>query len=67
MFSHTIKGQHYNMDLLDRFVQRPDGPPERHPRLVDFELLTDESGQRTVGFGWFAGGTQTFTRTKRQC
>jgi alpha-aminoadipic semialdehyde synthase len=28
------------------------------PRLIDYELLTDDTtGKRTVGFGWFAGGT----------
>jgi alpha-aminoadipic semialdehyde synthase len=26
------------------------------PRLIDYELLTEEGGKRTVGFGWFAGG-----------
>lgn len=26
------------------------------PRLIDYELLVDGSGKRTVAFGWFAGG-----------
>ena len=53
MFSHTIKGQMYNMELLAKFVA---GEPAPLPRLVDYELLTGEDGKRTVGFGWFAGG-----------
>ncbi|EJD50901.1 hypothetical protein AURDEDRAFT_83944 [Auricularia subglabra TFB-10046 SS5] len=50
MFSHTIKGQAYNMPLLSRFVGKRDAPS-----LIDYELLTNDSGARTVGFGWFAG------------
>lgn len=52
MFSHTHKGQLYNMELLSKFLQ----PGALSPRLIDYELLTDEDGRRTVGFGWFAGG-----------
>lgn len=52
MFSHTHKGQHYNMELLSKFLT----PGDTSPRLIDYELLTDENGRRTVGFGWFAGG-----------
>ncbi|TFK51437.1 hypothetical protein OE88DRAFT_1718878 [Heliocybe sulcata] len=58
MFSHTIKGQAYNMPLLARFLNEGDaqgGGSDPLPRLIDWELLTDESGKRTVGFGWFAG------------
>jgi alpha-aminoadipic semialdehyde synthase len=58
MFSHTAKGQEYNMPLLARFVapsSASDQSKQRFPRLVDYELLTDENGKRTVGFGWFAG------------
>ncbi|PSR70716.1 hypothetical protein PHLCEN_2v13409 [Hermanssonia centrifuga] len=56
MFSHTHKGQSYNMALLDNFVSRP-GLTEQFlkPRLIDYELLKDREGKRTVGFGWFAG------------
>ncbi|KAH7919203.1 hypothetical protein BV22DRAFT_1023405 [Leucogyrophana mollusca] len=54
MFSHTTKGQAYNMELLSRFLGT--GPQASlRPRLVDYELLTGEDGKRTVGFGWFAG------------
>ena len=63
MFSHTIKGQMYNMELLAKFVAAsqahggtPVGDPALLPRLIDYELLTGEDGKRTVGFGWFAGG-----------
>ena len=53
VFSHTHKGQHYNMELLSKFL----GHGNLSPRLIDYELLTDEDGRRTVGFGWYAGGT----------
>lgn len=57
MFSHTHKGQHYNMELLSKFLHaRTDAVGSVHPRLIDYELLTDDKGARTVGFGWFAGG-----------
>lgn len=48
MFSHTAKGQSYNMPLLSRFMQS-------NARLIDYELLTDASGKRVVAFGWYAG------------
>lgn len=48
MFSHTAKGQAYNMPLLARFTQTT-------ARLIDYELLTDGNGKRTVAFGWYAG------------
>ncbi|KAF6741180.1 Saccharopine dehydrogenase-domain-containing protein [Ephemerocybe angulata] len=52
MFSHTHKGQAYNTPLLARFV----GPnPAPHPHLIDYELLQNAAGERTVGFGWHAG------------
>lgn len=55
MFSHTTKGQPYNMELLSRFLSQD---PRRHlpSRLIDYELLTGPDGKRTVAFGWFAGG-----------
>ncbi|KAF9815156.1 hypothetical protein IEO21_04774 [Rhodonia placenta] len=63
MFSHTIKGQLYNMELLSKYLSRstyaPGGTSVNEPdllsRLIDYELLTGEDGKRTVGFGWFAG------------
>jgi len=55
MFSHTVKGQSYNMGLLSKFLQSPStSEPHLLPPLIDYELLTD-AGKRTVGFGWFAG------------
>ncbi|OSD00329.1 hypothetical protein PYCCODRAFT_1437464 [Trametes coccinea BRFM310] len=59
MFSHTVKGQLYNMELLSKFLASENrSAPEGGallPRLIDYELLTGEDGKRTVGFGWFAG------------
>ncbi|KAI0057988.1 hypothetical protein BV25DRAFT_1919690 [Artomyces pyxidatus] len=64
MFSHTIKGQDYNMPLLSRFLKRGDtyadpgvakGTPGLEATLIDYELLTDAEGKRTVAFGWHAG------------
>lgn len=62
MFSHTTKGQAYNMELLSRFLSNRDSgvkgkqPKGLEARLIDYELLVGEDGKRTVGFGWFAGG-----------
>lgn len=53
MFSHTGKGQPYNMPLLSSFLK-----PGKD-RLIDYEFLTDgpvPTGKRVVAFGWFAGG-----------
>jgi alpha-aminoadipic semialdehyde synthase len=47
-FSHTIKGQPYNMKMLANLV-------ERKCTLIDYELVTDEEGRRLVFFGRFAG------------
>ena len=55
MFSHTIKGQLYNTELLSKFLSS-DVSQSATPRLIDYELLTGDDGKRTVGFGWFAGG-----------
>ncbi|KAG8754690.1 hypothetical protein FRC11_006528 [Ceratobasidium sp. 423] len=54
MFSHTAKGQEYNTGLLSQFVSPPRDTNGK-ARLVDYELLTDESGKRVVAFGWYAG------------
>ncbi|KAI0791367.1 Saccharopine dehydrogenase-domain-containing protein [Abortiporus biennis] len=51
MFSHTTKGQAYNMELLNKFLSNG----ALSPTLVDYELLIGPDGKRTVGFGWFAG------------
>lgn len=47
-FSHTIKAQENNMPLLDAIL-------EKNIRLLDYEKLTDQNGQRVVAFGKYAG------------
>ena len=47
-FSHTIKEQPYNRGLLRTILQK-------NIRLIDYERLTDETGNRVVAFGRFAG------------
>ncbi|MFP4089911.1 MAG: NAD(P)-dependent oxidoreductase [Cyclobacteriaceae bacterium] len=47
-FSHTIKKQPYNRELLRNILKK-------NIRLVDYERLTDPSGERVVAFGRFAG------------
>lgn len=47
-FSHTIKKQAYNRKLLQQIL-------EKDIRLIDYERLTDEKGNRIVAFGRFAG------------
>jgi len=47
-FSHTIKGQPYNMPLLKRMI-------EKKINLIDYEKITNEKGQRLIFFGRFAG------------
>ncbi len=47
-FSHTIKGQEYNMPLLRNMM-------ESGINLVDYEKITDEQGRRLIFFGRFAG------------
>lgn len=47
-FSHTHKEQPYNRELLRTVL-------ERGVRLVDYELLTEDTGARVIAFGRFAG------------
>ncbi len=47
-FSHTIKEQSYNRKLLQAIV-------EKNIRLIDYEVLTNNKGQRLIAFGKFAG------------
>ncbi|MEM1328401.1 MAG: NAD(P)-dependent oxidoreductase [Bacteroidota bacterium] len=47
-FSHTIKAQAYNRDLLRAIL-------EKNIRLIDYEVLTDDKGKRLIAFGRFAG------------
>lgn len=47
-FSHTIKGQDYNMPLLQYFL-------DTESTLLDYEKIVDANGRRLVFFGKFAG------------
>ena len=47
-FSHTIKKQDHNRKLLQAIL-------EKNIRLMDYEVLKDNDGQRTVAFGRWAG------------
>ena len=47
-FSHVIKGQSYNMPMLRKMM-------ELGCSLIDYESITDESGNRLIFFGRFAG------------
>lgn len=47
-FSHTIKKQPHNRELLREIVHKG-------IQLIDYEVLTDHSGMRIIGFGRFAG------------
>jgi alpha-aminoadipic semialdehyde synthase len=47
-FSHTIKGQEYNMPLLKSMI-------DHKINMIDYERVTDESGKRLIFFGRFAG------------
>jgi len=47
-FSHTIKGQPYNMAMLRRLM-------ELECQLIDYERITDERFRRLIFFSRFAG------------
>jgi len=47
-FSHTIKGQPYNMPMLRRLM-------ELECQLLDYEVVTDDDGRRLIFFGNYAG------------
>ena len=47
-FSHTIKKQAYNRNLLQAVVQKG-------IHLIDYEVITDDQGRRLIAFGRFAG------------
>ncbi|MCF7802305.1 MAG: hypothetical protein K9N34_09850 [Candidatus Marinimicrobia bacterium] len=47
-FSHTIKGQAYNMPMLQRLL-------DDEATLIDYELIKDDTGRRLVFFGRHAG------------
>ncbi|MFN8308731.1 MAG: NAD(P)-dependent oxidoreductase [Chitinophagales bacterium] len=47
-FSHTIKKQPHNRKLLQALL-------DKNIRLIDYECLKDENGQRLIAFGRWAG------------
>jgi alanine dehydrogenase len=47
-FSHTIKKQEYNRDLLKAIL-------EKNIILYDHEVITKQNGSRLIGFGRYAG------------
>ena len=47
-FSHTIKGQPYNMPMLKRML-------ELGCTLIDYERVVDDKNRRLIFFGWHAG------------
>ena len=47
-FSHTIKGQSYNMASLKEMM-------ENKINLIDYEKIANDNGQRLIFFGHFAG------------
>ncbi|HDQ71527.1 MAG TPA: hypothetical protein ENN19_05450 [Chloroflexi bacterium] len=47
-FAHVIKGQEYNMPMLQRLL-------ELGCHLIDYEKVTDERGRRLIFFGRHAG------------
>tara|TARA_B100001029_G_C15056013_1_gene454430 strand:+ start:1631 stop:2821 length:1191 start_codon:yes stop_codon:yes gene_type:complete len=47
-FSHTIKKQPYNQNLLKQIVQK-------NIQLIDYEVLKGQDGKRVLGFGRYAG------------
>ena len=47
-FSHTIKKQEYNRNLLQRML-------ELNISMIDYEGLKDKKGKRLIGFGRYAG------------
>lgn len=47
-FSHTVKGQRYNMPMLKKMM-------DLGCNLIDYEKIADERGRRLVFFGRFAG------------
>jgi len=47
-FSHTMKEQPHNRRLLQAIV-------EKKIRLIDYEALVNEKGERLIAFGFYAG------------
>ena len=47
-FSHTKKKQSYNQGLMHALI-------DKKIKMIDYEALTYDSGQRIIGFGFYAG------------
>jgi alanine dehydrogenase len=47
-FSHTIKKQAYNRELLLKILAK-------NIKLIDYEVLTDDKKRRLIAFGYYAG------------
>jgi saccharopine dehydrogenase (NAD+, L-lysine forming) len=47
-FAHVIKGQPYNMPMLQRLL-------DMGCTLIDYERVVDEKNRRLIFFGWHAG------------
>lgn len=47
-FSHTIKGQEYNMPLLKQMIKKK-------VNLIEYEKIADSDGKRLIFFGRYAG------------
>lgn len=47
-FTHTIKKQAYNRDLLNAILKK-------NIKVIDYETLTNSHGQRIIAFGRYAG------------
>jgi alanine dehydrogenase len=47
-FSHTIKKQSYNKNLLQQIL-------DKKIQLIDYEVLKNKVGKRLIGFGRYAG------------
>jgi len=47
-FAHVIKGQPYNMPMLQRIL-------DRGCTLIDYERVVDDKNRRLIFFGWHAG------------
>jgi alpha-aminoadipic semialdehyde synthase len=47
-FSHTIKGQRYNMPMLQKIL-------DLKCNLLDYERIVDDKGRRLIFFGRYAG------------
>ena len=47
-FSHTVKGQEYNMPMLKKMM-------DKKCNLIDYERIKDHKGRRLVFFGRYAG------------